>query len=244
MDDELTDALAGIQLTKEGRIPQRDYDLVTDDDIAEVLADPARAAIICILRHGIEDKKTVERKDDASGERVIREKIVKRHSLSVTEISQLSQEPGLCDTPLTNSQIYHHLPKLIKAGYVIKFGTTTKGKRNTDYYRRTAKIFMFDKLPGVKDGGEEYGKSKEKIKKMLSFFGFDLSEELLEEYVELRIQASAIEHEGHSKLMRMVRTDVADKDVLYMFEDFICSFSIASDEWVKIRKRMNEILFD
>jgi DNA-binding transcriptional ArsR family regulator len=242
MTEEYPDTLIGIELTKEGKIPEKDYDLVTDEDISEVLADSARSAIIGILRHGIEDKMTSEQINDSTNERVIREKIVKRHALSVTEISRMSKDPELSDAPLSNSQIYHHLPILIDAGYVIKYGVVKKGGRKTDYYRRTAKIFMFEKFPGSDDHRSE--RANQKVEQMFKFFGFNLPEKLVKEFIELRMKAADIEHEAHSKLMRMVRKDVADAEVLYMFEDLICTHSIASDEWIKIRKRMNEILFE
>jgi hypothetical protein len=241
MSEEPTDTMIGVELTPEGRIPIKDYDLVTNDEISDVLTDSARSAIIGILRNGIEDKHTTDRIDESTGEKIVREKIVARHVLSVTEISRLSQDDNISEVPLTNSQIYHHLPVLIDAGYVIKYGTATRGGRSTDYYRRTAKIFMFDKFPGATTYRSE--KANQKIKQMLKFFGFELSEELEKEFVDLRMQASEIEHDAHSKIIRMVRKDVADVDVLYMFEDLMCTHSIASDSWIKIRKRMHEILF-
>lgn len=241
MTEEETDTLAGIELTKEGRVPIKEYDLVTDEEISEILADPSRSAIIGILRHGIEDSFTKEDIDEATGDRVIRERIVRRHALSVTEISRLSHNTELAEALLSNSQIYHHLPILIDAGYVIKYGVVKKGGRKTDYYRRTAKIFMFDRFPGSKDHRSEH--ANQKIEQMLTYFGFHLPDELVKEYVELKLKAADIEHEAHSKLMRMIRKDVANADVLYMFEDLICTHSIASDEWMKIRRRMHEILF-
>lgn len=241
MTEEMNDTLIGIKLTKEGHVPIREYDLVTDEEISEILADPARSAIIGILRHGIEDKLTREDTDEATGDRVIRERIVRRHALSVTEISRLSQNSELSESPLSNSQIYHHLPVLIDAGYVIKYGVVKKGGRTTDYYRRTAKIFMFDRFPGSKDHRSE--QANQKIEQMLVYFGFDLPDELVKEYVGLRLRAADIEHEAHSKLIRMVRKDIATADVLYMFEDLICTHSIVSEEWTRIRKRMHEILF-
>jgi hypothetical protein len=241
MVEEYSDSLKGIELTDEGKIPEKEYELVTESDISEVLADSARSAIVGILRHGIEDKMTKEQIDESTNERVIREKIVKRHSLSVTEISRLSKDTELSISPLTNSQIYHHLPILIDAGYVIKHGVVKKGGRKTDYYRRTAKIFVFEEFPGSKENEGE--KTCKKVEQMFKFFGFDLTKEQMDEYTELSIRASKIEHDAYSKILHMVRRDVANAEVFSMFGDLICIHSIASDEWIEIRKRMREILF-
>jgi DNA-binding transcriptional ArsR family regulator len=241
MTEEYPDSLIGIELTAEGIIPEKEYDLVTEGDISEVLADSVRSAIIGILRHGIEDKMTKERIDESIDERVIREKIVRRHALSVTEISRMSKDPELSDSPLSNSQIYHHLSILIDAGYVIKYGVVKRGGRKTDYYRRTAKIFVFEEFPGSKDNRSE--RTCLKVEQMVKFFGLNLTKEQMDEYRELKTKAADIEHAAYSKLLRMVRRDVANAEVLYMFEDLICTHSIASDEWIKIRKRMREILF-
>ncbi|MFX0107131.1 MAG: hypothetical protein ACFE7R_02515 [Candidatus Hodarchaeota archaeon] len=243
MSEEISDSLIGIELTKEGRILPKEFDIITDNERTEVLADPARAAIIGILRNGINDTLTTESTEEKTGDRIIRQNAVKRHALSVTEISRLSKNPEISDIPLTNSQIYHHLPKLIDYNYVIKYGTVTRGKRKTDYYRRTAMLYVFDRLPGFGEG-QLREKVVENVDQLSSFFNFNLPEEKKNELIELRLKVAQIEHETYSKLMKMVRTDVANSDVLHMFDDLISTHSIASEEWISLRKRMHEILFE
>ncbi len=55
---ETADALAGIELTEEGKRPQKEIEFVTDEERARELADPVRRQILRVLRTGIEDTQT------------------------------------------------------------------------------------------------------------------------------------------------------------------------------------------
>ena len=133
MSTDIPDSLKGIVLTPEGKKPQRDTVLMRGSEEWEFCSDPVRYQILKILRTGIEDNCTSESFNEDTGEKIIRQKVVKRKALSVVEIVKYSEKIDPSNV-LSKNQVYHHLPKLIEGGYVIKYGTVTTGKRTTDYY--------------------------------------------------------------------------------------------------------------
>jgi DNA-binding PadR family transcriptional regulator len=139
--------------------------------------------------------------------------------------------------------VYHHLPILEKAGYVIKYGTVTTGKRTTDYYRRTAKGFMLTKGAW----GTEEKRIREKIEgytfKMLEAFNLRLSKEQREELLELSVKRAKMQHEWRTKIAEMVSLDVANKEILSMYEMLLDYYSVGSKEYMDIIYRIREILF-
>ena len=240
---ENTDSLKGIVLTKEGKEDQREILFVTDDEMAEVLDELVRFNILQVLRKGVEDTLTTETTDEETGDKIIRQKVVKRNVLSVVEI--LRQSPGCCydGEEITKNQVYHHLPILEKNGYVIKYGTVTTGKRTTDYYRRTAKGFMLTKGAW----GTEEKRIREKLEgytfKMLETFNLDISEEKREELLDLSIKRAKMQHEWRTKIAEMVSLDVANKEILSMYEMLLDYYSVGSKEYMDIIYRIREILF-
>ena len=119
--EEETDTLKGIGITKEGKVKPREIEFVMDSARAKEIDEPVRLQILQILRKGIDDTQTSEEHNEETGERIIRERTVKRNIMSVVEIVKMSPKCDGCDS-LTKNQIYHHLPKLIETGYVIKYG--------------------------------------------------------------------------------------------------------------------------
>ena len=141
--DEITDDLAGIEPPEEtGKFPEpmKEIVFVNDPEKAAILDEHVRYMIIQVLRRGKKDTCTTRTTDSETGERIIRQRDVMRYALSVVEMIKLAETYD--DIEITKNQVYHHLPKLIEGGYVVKFGTVTTGKRTTDYYRRTAKGFV------------------------------------------------------------------------------------------------------
>jgi hypothetical protein len=51
-----------------------------------------------------------------------------------------------------------------------------------------------------------------------------------------------VEHQGRAKIGQLVKGDVADKKVLSMYEDLVKLYALGDDEWIKIQKKMREIL--
>ena len=238
-----TDTLKDIKPPLSKAPPVGEFEFVTDEARAKELDDPVRLAILRILRKGIDDKKT-EKQDDG----VIIIRPVKRRSLSVVEIVKMSKQHEGMDE-ITKNQVYHHLPKLIESKYITEIGTVTvirqkntEGRR-TKYYRRTAKGFVLvTSLLGA-DEKLLHKKSKEYNDRMLKVFDINLTEKQKEELVELRIEAYRKEVDGRAQIAKMIRSDVADKDVLSMFDFLVTMFAMGSEDYIDIHKKMRALLF-
>ncbi|MFW9870818.1 MAG: hypothetical protein ACFFFO_07665 [Candidatus Thorarchaeota archaeon] len=240
---EITDSLEGIVLTEEGEQPQKEIVFVTDDERAEVLDELVRFNILQVLRKGVKDTITTETRDEETGDRIIRKRDVKRNVLSVVEIVKMSPDCCYDGEEITKNQVYHHLPILIENGYVIKYGTVTTGKRTTDYYRRTAKGFMLTKGAW----GTEEKRIREKLgsftEKMLETFNLDLSEEKRKELLDLSVKRTQMQYEWRSKIAEMVSLDVANKEILNMYEMLLDYYSVGFKEYMDVIYRIREILF-
>jgi DNA-binding PadR family transcriptional regulator len=240
---EITDSLEGIVLTKEGKEPQKELVFVTSEERAEVLDEPVRYNILQTLRKGIEDTVTTKKVDEETGDTIIRQKVVTRDALSVVEIVKLSPKCCIEGEEITKNQVYHHLPKLIEHGYVIKYGTTTTGKRSTDYYRRTAKGFML--TTGA--WGTEEKRIREKLEgftdKMLETFNLKISKEKREELVNLSVKRAQMQHKWRTKIAEMVNLDIATKETLSMYEMLLDYYSVGFKEYMDTILRIREILF-
>jgi len=239
---EITDTLKGIELTKEGKEPQREIIFVTDEERAAVLDEPVRLHILQVIRSGIEDSITTE-SVDANGDKIIRVRDVKRDALSVLEIVKLSVECCGPDVEISKNQVYHHLPKLEEYGYVVKFGTVTTGKRTTDYWRRTAKGFVLTKGEWVGGSGTLAKKVKPFVEKMLETFDLDVSEPKRKELFDLITKRSVMQSEWRTKIAEMVKGDVADKMVLDQYETLLDYYAMGSKEYVETIMKIREILF-
>lgn len=240
---EITDNLEGIVITKEGKEDQKEILFVTNDEMAEVLDELVRFNILQVLRKGIEDTLTTKIIDEETGDTIIRLKIVKRNALSVVEMVKKSPDCCTDGEEVTKNQVYHHLPILVKYGYVIKYGTVTTGKRTTDYYRRTAKGFMLTKGAW----GTEEKRIREKLEgftdKMLETFNLDLSKEKREELLDLSVKRAQMQHEWRTKIAEMVSLDVANKEILSMYEMLLDYYSIGSKEYMDTINKIRDILF-
>ena len=240
--EEKTDTLKDIVLTKEGKKPQKEIEFIYDKQKCDVLAEPVRRQVIQVLRQGIDDTQTIENFNEETNERIIRQRMVKRNIMSVVEIVKASTQSDCCEV-ITKNQLYHHIPKLIDGGYVIKYGTVTTGKRTTDYYRRTSKGFML--LGADPSADEEHIRRKisEGREKIASIFDIDISPESGNELSELWLKSAQLQMEHRVRIAKMIRGDVADSEVLELFELMLNIYSMGSDEYVQIQRRMQKILF-
>ena len=240
---EITDSLEGIVLTKDGREPQKEIVFVTNQERADVLDEIVRYNILQTLRKGIEDTLTTKTVDEATGDTIIRQRVVRRDALSVVEIVKMSPDCCHDSEEITKNQVYHHLPRLIEHGYVIKYGTVTKGKRSTDYYRRTAKGFML--TTGA--WGTEEKRIREKLEgftdKMLETFNIKLSKDQREELIELSVKRAQMQYAWRTKIADMVNLDIATKETLSMYEMLLDYYSVGSKEYMDVINRIREILF-
>jgi len=239
---EITDSLAGIVLTKEGKTPQKEIVFVTDEERASVLDEPVRLHILQVLRNGIEDTITSEKKDE-NGDTIIRVRDVKRNALSVLEIVKLSTDCCGPDVEISKNQVYHHLPKLEEEGYVTKYGTVTTGKRTTDYWRRTSKGFVLTKGEWVGGSGTLAKKMTPFVEKMLETFDLKVSEKEGKELIELMTKKTVKQAEWRTKIAELVKGDVADKMVLEQYNTLVDYYAMGSKEYVDIIMRIRKILF-
>ena len=86
-------------------------------------------------------------------------------------------------------------------------------------------------------------KSREYNERMFKVFDIGLSKEDKEKLVQLRVEAYKKEVEGRAQIAKMIRGDVADKDVLNMFEFLVTMYAMGSDEYIEIHKKMRDIIF-
>ena len=241
MTTEITDTLKGIELTREGKEPQKEIVFVTDEERASILDEPVRLHILQVLRNGIKDSITSTREEE--GTKYTTEREVRRNALSVLEIVKLSIECCGPDIEISKNQVYHHLPKLEEYGYVIKYGTVTTGKRTTDYWRRTAKGFVLTKGEWVGGSGTLAKKVKPFVEKMLETFDLDVPENKRKELFELITKRTVMQAQWRTKIAEMVKGDVADKMVLDQYETLLDYYAMGSKEYVDTIMKIREILF-
>ena len=242
MTDETPDSLKGIELTKEAKKPVKEIEFIADEALAKEIDDPVRLAILQIIRKGIPDIHTTESIDKETGDKIIRQREVKRDALSVVEIVKLSSDIKDYE-PVTKNQVYHHLPKLIEAGFIIKFGTKKTGDRTTDYYARTAKGFVVTSTTTAFDEKHLRIKSEEHIKNILTNFDIQMTEEEQKEFVELSYKLFMTQLDARGKISKMIKVDVADKKVLYMYDFLLEMYSLGSNEYVELYRKMRKLLF-
>ncbi len=251
MNDEITDTFQieeeekddkKFEITEEGKKPQDEIIFVRDEERAETLDDPVRYAIITVLKRGVPDTKTTKTTDEATGDTIIRQRDVTRYALSVVEIVKKS---GVHEDieDITKNQVYHHLPKLIDAGFIIKFGTITTGKRTTDYYRRTAKGFVLTTGMLMHDEKHMRKKLSKYTERMMKVFDLDLTEEQQKMLEDLRYKIFMMQYDGRSKVAAKIKGDIADKEVLDMYEFLIHIHAIRNDEYVDLHKQITKLIF-
>ena len=254
--DEITEKLKDIKPPQKSDHPQKpgvfpepmkEIVFVNDPAKAEILDDQVRYMIIQVLRRGIDDKIRTESKDKETGDTIIRIKETTRYALSVVEIVSQSKVHKDLDE-ISKNQVYHHLPKLVEGGYVVKLGTVTKKSsdesegRSTDYYRRTAKGFVLTVGEFVVDKKLMKSKTDHYIDLYTKAFDIELSDDDKKELAGLIIESMRVEHQGRSKIGQLIRGDVADKKVLSMYEDLVKLYAMDNEEWLKIQKRIRDLL--
>jgi hypothetical protein len=182
---------------------------------------------------------TTEEYNEHTGERIIRQREITRHEMSVVEIVKMSQEREEINE-ISKNQVYHHLPILTEAGYIVKYGTVTTGKRTTDYYRRTSRGFVLPKYTTAQDKKHMRKKTTELVERMTKAFDLGLTEEQIQELIALRLRMFELQVESRAKIADLVRSDVADEALLDMYEWLVEIHSAAKKEFqdtiLEIRK--------
>jgi len=241
-DVEMSDSLKGMELTKEGKVPMKETDMLISVERIDLFTDPVKSAIIEIFREGITDTTTTETTDEDTGDRIIRQKEIKRYALSVRDIANLSESCQFHKKPITTSQVYHHLSKLIEYGFVIKYGTLTTGKRTTDYYRRTAKLLIFANKPGY-DEQQIFEDITNNINRAIEIFGFEVSKVKKQQLGKIQQQLREYDHKGFIEIIKKIKGDIANRHDMFLFWDLATLVSMQSDDWMALQKKRYKILF-
>ncbi len=246
-DDEKKELGRIVTITEEGKPKPKEIEFIFEQERIEVLDDPVRLQILHILREGIEDTQTTIEDNEETGERIIRERVVRRNIMSVLEIVKMSEklaEESDYYEKLSKNQIYHHLPILENPGrYVVKYATVKRGERTTDYYRRTAHGFVLTSELTEMDQKTIRKKAASWIERAVKVFDIDLNEKKLKELVELQVEAMRYEFENRKYIAELIRGDVADDHVLSIYEWLIHTYTIGSEDYVELQKKIRSILF-
>ena len=241
MAEPLSDKIRNITLTEAGKKPSKPVIFITNPERAKTLDDPAKVDIIRTLRAGIEDTQTLQEYHPKTKETLTRQWSVKRYALSVVEIVKQSKRSGV--NPITRNQVYHHLPNLIENGFVIKYGTVKKGKRTTDYFRRTADAFVFPEGSPALDEKFIAKRLAKDIESIDHVFGFTIPESEHQEFIDLGLKVWEIKDKYAVLILQDLREDLVDSRSLQLYDWLLELLVVGSDEYVELARRMGEIIF-
>ncbi|MHA1943633.1 MAG: hypothetical protein ACW96M_04465 [Candidatus Thorarchaeota archaeon] len=237
----LTDTIRDIELTDAGRKPPKKVDFVHGEERVKILHDPVRLLILQILRDGLDDTFTEESFNEETGVQLTKKQTVKRQILSVHEIIKVSKESASYDN-LTKNQIYHHLPLLVDGDFVAKHGTVTRGKRTTDYYRRTAGNFV---TFGLHYDPEKYSPAiRKEIEEALPVFKLNLSKDEQKALTELVVHAEVMRLKWAEKVERLVVDDIADDKPIEMFERLLWIYATGNEAFLDTLSEIRSLIFD
>ncbi|NHJ13049.1 MAG: hypothetical protein EAX95_05195 [Candidatus Thorarchaeota archaeon] len=235
-----TDRIKDIELTEAGKKPIRKVDFVHGEKRVQILHNPVRLLILQILRDGIEDTLTEESFDKETKTLHTRQQKVKRQVMSVLEIIRVSKKSE-SDNTLTKNQMYHHLPLLEDGGFVVKHGTVTKGKRTTDYYRRTAENFV---TYGLHHDPEKYSSAIEKeIVSALPPFKFDLAKNERTELTKLLVDAEVMRLKWAPLIESLVTEDIANNKPIELFDRLLWIYATGQADFLEILNEIRSLVF-
>jgi hypothetical protein len=242
LDGLVSDSIAGIELSENAEATQREAMFITDLNTANEFEHPVRIAILTIMRRGIPDTSTTESVNDRTGERIIIRKPVTRNALSVNEIVNMSKEhPDIQE--LTRNMVNHHLPRMIEAGFVRRYGTLRTGKRTTEYYQRVARQYVLTmETPHF---GSEFLLTQEslRIDRTLQAFKINLAEAEKKELVDLLVKCELLKDKWRKSVAALIREDVTEPEVVNMYHWLLNAYATGSKEYTQLFNRIREILF-
>ena len=242
MKNPVFDSIAHIELCEDAKEAQRPAMFITDLKTATEFEYPVRIAILTIMRRGIPDTSTTESVDESTGERIIIRRPVTRNALSVNEIVNLSKEHADVQE-LTRNMVNHHLPRMVKMGFVRRYGTLRTGKRTTDYYQRVAKQYVVTmETPHL---GSEFLLTREnlRIDRTLQTFNIDLGESEKKELADLLVKCELLKDKWRKDIAALVRNDVTEPEVVNMYHWLLDVYATGSKEYMQLFSRIREILF-
>jgi DNA-binding transcriptional ArsR family regulator len=235
-----TDTIKRIEPVSKNPKPVKRVEFLHKKEHVSVLHHPARRQILHILKGGIDDTITTESFNENTQERLIRQSIVKRHTLSVNEIIRRSNEIGNSE-PLTKNQIYHHLPEMAKANLVERYGVLRKGKRTTDFYRRTADNFV---TFGLHYEPKRFQNAvRKETEKALPMFGLDLLESERQKFLDLVVQSELMKLEGAKAVENLVSDDIIDPKAVEVLEWLLWVYATGKEEYMRLLNQVREIVF-
>jgi DNA-binding transcriptional ArsR family regulator len=235
-----TDTIKGIEPTAKITKPAKRVEFLHQKERVSALHHPARLQILQILKEGIDDTITTESFDNDNRERLIRQLIVKRNILSVNEIIKISNEVKEFK-PLTKNQIYHHLPEMIKADLVELYGVLSKGKRKTDYYRRSADNFV---TFGLHYEPERYKDAvRKETENILSLFNLNLLETERKTFLDLAVKSEVMKLEGAKAVENLVSDDITDAKAVEMLGWFLWVYATGREEYMQLLDQVRKIVF-
>jgi len=215
-------------------------EFVHKEERLKALNHPARLQILQILKDGIDDTITTETFNKETKERLIRQTVVKRHILSVNEIIKISNE-NKDYKPLTKNQIYHHLPEMLKGEFIELYGVLKKGKRTTDFYRRTADNFV---TYGLHYGPERYREEVQReTEEALSVFNLKLTEEEKQQLLDVAVKAELMKLEGAEVVEKLVSDDITDSKAIELLDWFLWVYATGKKEYCQLLDQVREIIF-
>jgi DNA-binding transcriptional ArsR family regulator len=240
MSESETDTIRGIEIVGNATNPPKRVEFLHRKERVDALHHPARLQILQILKEGIEDTITTESYDEDTKERIIRQIVQKRHCLSVFEMIKLSKEID-GSKPLTKNQIYHHLPEMIDAGLIELYGVVRKGKRTTDYYRRTADNFV---TFGLHYEPEKYREAvMRETEESLELFNLNLSDAERKKFLSLAVKAELLKLEGAEAVENLVRDDITDSKAVELLDWFLWIYATGKKEYLSVLDQVREIIF-
>jgi hypothetical protein len=242
VSDLAFDSIVGIELSAGEGAAQREAMFITELPTAIEFEHPVRTTILTVLRRGISDTSTSESIDERTGERIVVRKSVTRNALSVNEIVSMSKEHADLKE-LTRNMVNHHLPRMIEAGFVRRYGKLRTGKRTTDYYQRVAKQYLLTvETPHF---GSEFLLTQESLRmdRTLQAFRIDLAESEKKELVDLLVKCELLKDKWRKDIAALVRDDVTEPEVVNMYHWLLDAYATGSEEYMRLFNRIREILF-
>lgn len=170
---------------------------------------PIRPAIMKVLRKGIEDENT-KQKRYALNAREIKRELDKNKSL----LESLSRKKKKSQTEISYTNLYFHLNKLLEVGAIYTVVIAIERSHRIAYYGRTAHVILIRELESILPRYEkifgEFSKFAEILKPDISI---EEIQRLPEQYHKLKAERELIMAEwvaDHAHILRKENIDLTD----------------------------------
>ncbi len=242
MNADLPVAISGIELTVQGKKPQRGAIFITDIELASEFEQEPRLSISQILGRGIPDIVVEVSVDETTGIKSTKETPTTRYALSISEIVELSKRHNDLKV-VTRNQVNHHIRKLEELGFVHKYGTLWIGKRAIDYYRRSSKYVVVTMATPNFDEGFLLDREGKRMDSTLEVFNITLDSKDRKEVVKLLTKSELLKDSWRGMIAGLVRDDVTDPEVVSMYHWLLDAYAMGNEEYIEIWRKIRQILF-